>query len=166
MVPKIRVAEPADIPGIRGVARAAWSEAHAPIVGDATVESFLAEYYDAQSFVDRIERDDVILDVATRGDDPIVGYVLVIEDEDDPQLFHLAHIYVDPNHWGDGIGQSLLDHVETRVQAAGGHRIRLGVMTENRRAVDFYDQAGYHRVEEGYDERLETPNATYEKQVR
>lgn len=166
MVPQIRVAEPADIPGIRGVARSAWMEAHAPIVGVDTVESFLAEYYDAASFVDRLDREDVILDVAVAESTPIVGYVMGIADDEDAGLYHLAHIYVDPDHWGGGIGQALLEHVENRVQAGGGNRIQLGVIADNDRAIDFYEQAGYHRVESGYDERLDTPNYTYEKQLR
>lgn len=165
MVPQIRTAEPADIPGIRGVARAAWMEAHAPIVGVETVEAFLAEHYDSRSFVDRVAREDVILDVAVAETAPIAGYVMGIEDADDEAVVHLAHIYVAPECWGNGVGQALLDHFEHRVGDRGGDWIQLGVMAENDRAVDFYERAGYDRVDSGYDERVEVDNYTYEKRL-
>lgn len=157
----LRPAEPADVERIRDVARRAWEAAHEPIVGGDAVERFLTEYYDADSFRARIDREGTILDVATDGD--VVGYVLVSPDEDDGTTYHLSHIYVAPSRWGEGVGGRLLERAERRVGERGGERIRLGVMADNDRAVGFYEAADYRRRESFYDDRIDAPGYAYEK---
>jgi len=164
MPPSIRAAEPADIPGIQAVAEAAWAATHTPIVGADRVASFLDEYYTTAAFLEWIEDEDSVVTVATTPEDPVVGYVLGIPD-DDGAVFHLAHIYVHPDDWSEGVGQALLTDFEATVRDRGRDRVRLGVMAGNDRAIDFYEAAGYTRVAEGYDDRLETDNYTYEKMV-
>lgn len=161
---EVRPATAADVQGIRQVAAAAWHEAHAPIVGRETVEGFLDEYYDAAAFRRYFEADEPCLAVAIE-DDAVVGFVSARPDDDRPEAFQLGRIYVSPARWGEGLGGRLLDHAEAAVAERGGERITLGVMAENDRAVGFYEAAGYERVGEFYDDRLDTPGYTYAKQL-
>lgn len=161
MVVEVRAATEGDIAGIRRVAEAAWREAHAPIVGEDAVEAFLDEYYDADAFRTVLADQGSVLAVAD--DAGVVGFVSATPDDDRPDTYHLNRIYVDPDRWGEGFGRRLLEHAEAAVRDLGGRRLTLGVMAENDRAVGFYDAAGFDRVGEFYDDRLETPGYTYEK---
>jgi ribosomal protein S18 acetylase RimI-like enzyme len=140
---EVRPAEHADIEALQRIAEEAWHAAHAPIVGAATVEAFLAEFYDADSFRDRIEAPDRHLLVAA--DDAPVGFACAVAS--DGETFDLGMCYVAPARWGEGIGGRLLDHIEDRVVARGGSRIELGVMAGNVRARGFYEAAELDRPE-------------------
>jgi ribosomal protein S18 acetylase RimI-like enzyme len=158
---EIRPAEHADVDGIRSVAERAWYAAHEPIVGEAVVASFLEAYYDVESFRDRVDADDVILEVAV--DDGVVGYVLAIPAEEDDGTVHLAHIYVAPDRWGEGVGRELLARVAAHARDLGVERVELAVMAGNDRAVAFYEAAGYRRTGSFYDDRADTRSYSYEK---
>jgi ribosomal protein S18 acetylase RimI-like enzyme len=186
----VRPATRTDVPAIRAVAERAWRAAHEPIVGPDAVDAFLAEFYDQESFHERVAREDRHLRVAVADtgasvsgaengtaesgsgdrtpdadatDRGVVGYTLSLPDDDDPAVFHLAHVYVPPDRWGEGVGRRLLADVETLAHEQGADRLRLGVLADNDRAVAFYERAGFERVDTGHDDRLDAPNHTYEK---
>lgn len=160
----MRPAGPSDINGIQSVATQAWHAAHAPIIGADTVETFLEEHYDTESFRSRINHKDVIIEVAADAGDTVVGYAMAnpIEEE---LTFSLTHIYVTPDHWSNGIGRQLLNHIEQKIRHCGGERITLSVMADNNRAVRFYETTGYNRVSEFYDDRIDTHSYTYDKNI-
>lgn len=162
---EIRRAEHSDIPGIRAVATDAWHEAHAPIIGTEAVEEFLQRYYNDESFTRRIDSDEILLDVATDADGDVVGYVLASPSDDADAAFDLGQIYVAPDRWGKGIGRQLLGHVERSVADRGGERIVLGVMAENDRALGFYADAGFERIDEVYDDRIDTTSYVLRKEL-
>jgi ribosomal protein S18 acetylase RimI-like enzyme len=158
MAAEIRPARSADLPAVQRVARAAWYAAHEPIVGEESVETFLAEYYSREALEERLGRRTVFL-VAV--DDAVVGFA-VAGPTDDPTTYVLGRIYVSPDRWGEGIGRRLLEDVHGRARERGGERMRLGVMAENDRAVRFYEAAGYERVGDRVDERIGTTTYEYE----
>ncbi len=55
----------------------------------------------------------------------------------------LYAIYVDPGHYGDGIGHALLEESLRRCSAAGHARMFLWVLKENTGARRFYERAGF-----------------------
>lgn len=156
----IREAEPDDVPGIRRVARESWHAAHEPIVGADAVESFLADYYDAETLREQIEDPEVIFRVADDGD--VVG-IATAGPRDEPGAFGLGRIYVAPDRWGEGIGTRLLDDVIETVRDRGGESLRLIVMAANDRAVGFYEARGFERVDDHYDDRLDVEGYVYRK---
>lgn len=162
---EIRPANHADIDAVRTVAKRAWHAAHEPIIGSDTVAEFLAEHYDTESFRSRIDHDPAIVVVADDPGSTIVGYAFANPTDDDETTFSLAHIYVRPDRWGEGIGRQLLESVERTVRSRGGERITLGVMSENERAIRFYEEAGYDRTDTFYDERIDTSGYTYAKEL-
>ncbi|MDZ7701560.1 MAG: GNAT family N-acetyltransferase [Halobacteriales archaeon] len=163
MAVDVREATEADLGRVTEIAEAAWGVAHEPIVGADAVASFLAAHYGRESFEPYLSADRALLAVAEDDDAEVVGFVSVSPDEDAPGRFNLGRIYVDPDRWGEGVGRQLLDHAESAVTDRGGERIRLGVMVENDRAVGFYESAGYDRVDDFYDDRLDVEGYTYEK---
>jgi len=72
-----------------------------------------------------------------------------------------------PGLWGRGIGSRLLDRVTDAVRAAGGDRLRLGVLAANEVGVSFYESRDFDRVDAGTVEMAgETVDEyTYEKQL-
>ncbi|MGC0328648.1 ribosomal protein S18 acetylase RimI-like enzyme [Streptomyces sp. SAI-170] len=65
----------------------------------------------------------------------------------------LYAIYVDPAHYGDGIGGALLGESVRRCTAAGHPRMLLWVLKDNTRARRFYERAGFRAdgTEEPYE---------------
>jgi ribosomal protein S18 acetylase RimI-like enzyme len=179
----VRPARDGDVPAVQRVASAAWHAAHADIAGADVVEEFLAEYYSlARLRADVADESRLFLladDAGDGGDDRIrtgadgserdrvgvVGFALALPAEDDPGVYALGRIYVHPDRWGEGIGSRLLERVETEVLERGGSRLRLGVMAENARAVEFYESRGFERVEEGCDERLDVERYVYARDL-
>jgi ribosomal protein S18 acetylase RimI-like enzyme len=162
---EIRSATSTDIDGIQRVANRAWHSAHGPIVGENTVDEFLEKYYDTESFRSLIENDDSIFDVAAGSEDDVVGFVSAGPADECAAIFDLGRIYVHPDRWGEGIGQQLLGHTEQKIEQRGGERIKLGVMAENERAVNFYESAGFQREGEFYDDRIDTYSYNYVKTI-
>ncbi|MEZ4619589.1 MAG: GNAT family N-acetyltransferase [Caldilineaceae bacterium] len=58
---------------------------------------------------------------------------------------HIAGIYVDPPHAGQGIGSALLAHAERQIQAAGYTTVRLDASWN---AENFYLHRGYQPLGE------------------
>ncbi|WP_313692061.1 GNAT family N-acetyltransferase [Halorarum halobium] len=160
---EVRPARRDDVDGLCRVAERAWHVAHAPIIGGDAVESFLNEHYDAESFRALVAADAVVLRAAL-GSDGVVGFVSA-RPREGGATFDLGRIYVHPDRWGEGIGGRLLDRAETAVRERGGDRIELGVMAENDRAVAFYESAGYDRVGEFYDDRIDADGYTYANEL-
>ena len=55
----------------------------------------------------------------------------------------LSDLWVDPVYFGRGVGSALLDTVTRRAAAEGHERLSLQVMTDNRRALEFYLSRGF-----------------------
>lgn len=166
MAIEVRPAVTDDVNAVREVARRAWHAAHAPIVGEATVERFLADYYDADSLRSEIESEEVILDVAAAdGTDTPVGFASASPTDADDATFALGRIYVLPDRWGEGIGRRLLTSTEEKIERRGGDRVRLAVVADNDRAVNFYESAGYDRFDGFYDDRIGTRSYRYAKDL-
>jgi ribosomal protein S18 acetylase RimI-like enzyme len=52
-------------------------------------------------------------------------------------------IYVDPAHYGQGVGSALLEAAESRLGSGGFSRVSLWVFTRNAKARRFYEQRGW-----------------------
>jgi GNAT superfamily N-acetyltransferase len=55
----------------------------------------------------------------------------------------LYALYVAPAHWSTGAGRALTDAAIDGLRAAGYRRVVLWTLTENARARQFYDKAGF-----------------------
>jgi len=140
----IRDAVPTDVEGITRVAEQGWTTAYNEVLDDATIEAALAEWYDPSLTRERIADDDVTYLVAVQGD-TVVGYASGAAVDD--AVVGLGSIYVLPDHWGEGIGTTLLSEFETRWATHGYNVIQLYALADNDIGQSFYRARGYEAVD-------------------
>jgi RimJ/RimL family protein N-acetyltransferase len=76
-------------------------------------------------------------------DGRIAGFVGVGPSRDPDADGELYVIYVDPAHWGAGVGRELIRAGEARIRELGHRRVVLWVLDDNPRARRFYEAAGW-----------------------
>jgi RimJ/RimL family protein N-acetyltransferase len=76
-------------------------------------------------------------------DGRIAGFVGVGPSRDPDADGELYVIYVDPAHWGAGVGRELIRAGEARMRELGHRRVVLWVLDDNPRARRFYEAAGW-----------------------
>lgn len=64
----------------------------------------------------------------------------------DGGLFYLEKLAVLPQARGRGLGRALVEHCAEAARRAGGERLSIGVMYENRALVRWYGRAAFVRV--------------------
>jgi len=143
---KVREATTDDAVAVRRVARESWHAAHADVIGPDAVERAIEEWYDADSLVKSVRRDDGLFLVAV-DDHSVVGFAQAVLGEETGPAW-LSRIYVVPERWGDGVGTALLDRLERWVRGEGEDRLRLAVMAGNDVGNAFYEKRRYAVVEE------------------
>jgi GNAT superfamily N-acetyltransferase len=97
----------------------------------------------------------------------VVGFVSVGASRDADASGELFAIYVEPDHWGTGVGGDLLAAGEQRLRELGHTDAILWVLEDNPRARRFYERAGWSR--DGARRPItflgvEVPEARYRKQ--
>jgi len=76
-------------------------------------------------------------------DGEVVGFVDVGESRDGDAEGEVYAIYVDPDHFGAGMGRELIRAAELRMRELGYADVILWVMEDNPRARRFYEAAGW-----------------------
>ena len=76
----------------------------------------------------------------------VVGVVLAGPDPDDPDLGHLARLYVDPDRWGAGIGTALHDAAVADLAGRSFAVATLWVLEDNIRARRWYERLGWSQT--------------------
>jgi RimJ/RimL family protein N-acetyltransferase len=76
-------------------------------------------------------------------DGEIAGFVGVGPSRDPDAEGELYTIYVDPAHWGTGVGRELMRAGEDRLRELTFRRVVLWVHPDNARARRFYEAAGW-----------------------
>jgi GNAT superfamily N-acetyltransferase len=78
----------------------------------------------------------------------VVGTVEAMSDVDGPYNAHLRRLYVDPGHWGRGIGRRLHDAALDRLRSAGHGLAAPWVIEANERARSMYERWGWRPTSE------------------
>lgn len=143
---RIRPAELNDSEGIARVHTLSWQSAYRGLLPD--------EWLDALRWEDRKVRWDAILATTTRGKvfvglnakNEILGFASIgasrDEDIDQARVHELYAIYLAPDHWGKGIGSTLLQAVMKEVPDSA-IRMELWMLESNLRARAFYERQGF-----------------------
>jgi ribosomal protein S18 acetylase RimI-like enzyme len=144
MEPTVREATVEDVPGIQRVARSGWRETYGKFLSEAAIETILDDWYAADEFEGPITSSESVYLVAEI--DGVAGYASAAPTaNEEAQLYA---IYVDPDHWNDGLGTALLDGVRDRLSDRGSRRLRVEVLAENTVGVSFYESRGFERTSE------------------
>ena len=80
--------------------------------------------------------------LVAEGEGSVVGFVSVGPARGEA-AGELYAIYVDPGHWGAGLGRRLIQQAEARLAEAGFAEAILWVLDDNPRARRFYEAAGW-----------------------
>jgi len=149
----VREARPADVAGIRRVAREAWHAAYGDLMTEAAIEATLRDYYDAEAVERAVGAETVVYLVAV-ADGRVVGYASGgANEESGPETAELSSIYVDPDRWGEGVGSRLFGALSDRLRERGFGRVRAVVLAANGAGRPFYRARGFERVDE-HEERV------------
>ena len=78
---------------------------------------------------------------------PLAGCVSV-EPTDEPGVWYLSMLAVDPQRQADGLGRTLLAYAEDYVRARGARRVRITVIWLRHSLIEWYERRGYRRTGE------------------
>lgn len=140
----VRRATTEDLDELRGVARRAWEAVYADTFDQSTIDDLLERGYADEVLEELVDADDAVLLVATDGDE-MVGYAGAVEADEEPAAD--LNIYVDPDHWGRGVGSRLLSETRDRLADHDVERVGDYVLAENDVGNAFYDDH-FERVDE------------------
>ncbi|WP_459193897.1 GNAT family N-acetyltransferase [Halosimplex sp. J119] len=157
--PLYRPAHMADVAGIQRVARESWHAAYDDILGEDAVDDVLDEWYVDDAIESGIDHDAQDFFVAVI-DDRIVGYIHV--GPHPPRRVHQVYrLYVDPDHWRQGIARNLLTEAEQALYDRDVGVYEAEVLAENERGLAFYEAVGFERVDEREADLLGTTAPEY-----
>jgi GNAT superfamily N-acetyltransferase len=143
----VREAVVDDALGIARVHVAGWQVGYASLLPEGYLDRLSVDAR-AQRWAATLREPDaraVATLVATRDAD-VVGFVTVGRSRDDDaekDVGELWGIYVDPKHWGAGVGHALHEGAIGALRAVGLTAATLWVLRGNDRAIGFYRQHGW-----------------------
>lgn len=147
---KIRHAEAEDIEEIQEVAMESWLDTYSSIIPEETIREIVDSWYDSEDLEQQVR--DPIFFVAEE-EDRINGFIHASVKDD---RAHLHRIYMRPESQGEGTGTELYEKAEEKIREAGAKFIRLEVMSENSKGLQFYTDRGFKEEEEEKVELNET----------
>jgi len=135
----------ADVAAVSQVRARTWRAAYDGIVPAAFLDSFEPTPESIARDEERfLGRGNQVHSFVALIDETLVGFVVAGPDRDlGPPAGEVWAIYVDPLHWGRGIGNELLDSALRALRGSGRNPIALWVLEENRPARAFYEHAGF-----------------------
>jgi ribosomal protein S18 acetylase RimI-like enzyme len=142
----IQPATEKDIPTIIGLAEATWEPTYRFIISKEQIEYMYRVIYTPASLRKQM-RDQHHQFLLAYVDGHASGFASYSEKPEG--VYHLNKIYVLPSHQSQGLGQKLVQAVETAVREAGGRTLELNVNRHNP-ALAFYERQGFtqHREED------------------
>jgi ribosomal protein S18 acetylase RimI-like enzyme len=132
----IRPGTAADAEGVARVQVETWQAAYAHALPSEQLQALSLE-----EAVERHRRWPPTF-VAEEGDQ-IAGFVSVGSSRDRGSEGELFAIYVHPEHWGTGVGRTLIEAGEEELRRLGHEEAILWVLDDNPRARRFYELAGW-----------------------
>lgn len=137
----IRPGEPSDIEAIRRIAAGSWHAAYDHLVGADAVEDQLEEWYAPATIRDRLDDDSHLLVAEREG--TVDGFGQAGVSSSDRADAVIAALYVDPAHWGEGLGTALLAALTARLHDGEHDDVWLEVLADNDVGRDFYASHGF-----------------------
>ncbi|WP_435062985.1 GNAT family N-acetyltransferase [Halobaculum sp. EA56] len=149
--PTVRPARAGDLRGIRETLARSWRRGYdglldADALAEATADP--AEFYPAERF-ERKRADDELLFLVAVVDDGVAGVSNVAWGETNTHAFvpddaaqHRA-VYVDPDHWGEGIGTALVRRGSDALDDETPEYVEC--LAANERGRRFYESLGFER---------------------
>jgi GNAT superfamily N-acetyltransferase len=144
---EVREARPEDAEAIAAVNAAGWRSAYKGIVDADRLAGIPIKAWarEIRWNLERLEPGSFSL--VAELDGKFAGSVFVVAPARDgdlgPEVAELVSIYVDPTLWGRGVGTALLAKARKRALEQGFSEMSLWTLTENQRALSFYEHLGW-----------------------
>ena len=142
-VVKIRPAQPPDAEAIAGVHARSWREGYRDLIGDEPLESIEEGERLAMWQQLLAEPGTASVVVCQLDDVGVIGFASCGPSRHDPEVGEILTCYVDPAHWGRGVGRALLATARRLRRRQGFAQAELQVMAGNERARRFYQADGW-----------------------
>lgn len=139
----VRPARLADRPAIRDVARRSLAESY-PLDANA-ITAAVSEWYGERRLERTIERERRLLLVGER-DGQVVGLSECLLAGEG--LGTLLWLHVDPDHRGDGFGETLYEETRVSLGERGVERLHARVLADNPDGIAFFERRGFEKVGE------------------
>jgi len=141
----IRAWRKKDLPAIQQVAWDTWADAYGQFIPE-TDRRFFHEAYYALDKLRNLYTSKVVEGCVALVDDEIVGYSKTYWNEQRNE-FYITSLYVLPQFQKLGLGKLMLKFGTDTARQYGVDRIWLGVMIDNKPAIDWYERQGFSFVE-------------------
>jgi GNAT superfamily N-acetyltransferase len=136
----IRQATVEDAETIHKLAHQIWPPTYSAIISEEQLNFMLADRYAVATIAQQIAESEQTYLLLAEDDQPVA--FAAFSPDDDPEVYRLHKIYLQPATQGKGFGKALLQAVEDRVVAAGKNKLVLNVHRQNS-AKSFYDKMGF-----------------------
>lgn len=138
---QIREAVEADVADFRWVARTSLQSAYHDSVSPETIDSAVDRWYADEAFAERLA-DETYHYLVAEGESGVVGFI-EYSVSDAAEEGTIQWVHVDPDYWGEGIGDDLLDAAEEALFDRDVTRIEASALEENHDAIDMFDLHDY-----------------------
>lgn len=139
----VRPAEERDVPAIQKIAREAWDETYAEIVGRVEREEILDHLCSRRSLLEDIGRHDSFFFVATL-DDGVVGFAELVAEG---KAGEVARIAVRPDWQRRGVATRLLRRGLAALAAGGAGEVTAGIEIQDVACRQLFERNGFRAAE-------------------
>ena len=137
---------PENIPAIQELAQVTWAIAYASIITPEQMSYMLDLFYSNNSLHEQIEKGHQFIIAWEEG--IAVGFASYSpKSDEEPSVYRLHKIYIDPNQQGKGTGKILLDFIIADIKPAAATELELNVNRSNN-ALGFYQKFGFVIIRE------------------
>jgi GNAT superfamily N-acetyltransferase len=140
-VPQILPATETDLPAIAELAGVIWRSHYPGIISTAQIDYMLAKMYSLETLREEIRLRSIRYERLFVGRE-FAGFASYGPTEQ-PKLFKLHKIYLNPARQGQGLGSLLLRHCEREAAKLGANRLMLTVNKRNSKAIAAYQRNGF-----------------------
>jgi ribosomal protein S18 acetylase RimI-like enzyme len=97
---------------------------------------------DADMLAEMLSAGDTILLMRDQTASPLAGCVS-IKPTDNPSIWYLSMLAIDPLRQAEGLGRTLLSEAESRIKAQGATRVKITVIWVRQALLEWYERRGY-----------------------
>jgi GNAT superfamily N-acetyltransferase len=134
-----------DLPAISQLAAVIWRGCYPGIITNEQIDYMLARMYSLDTLRNEVRAQGIHYDRLLVGEE-CVGFSSYGPTEE-PDVFKLHKLYLQPRWHGHGLGSLLLQHCEREARKLGARRLILNVNKRNAAGIKTYQRNGFEIVE-------------------
>ncbi|MEK6757061.1 MAG: GNAT family N-acetyltransferase [Bacteroidota bacterium] len=133
-----------DLPVVQDVLWKTWLESYKPFIPEADLKSYFSEHYDLDALT-TLFQNPMAHGFVAEVDGRVVGFMRTAH-EPEENRYYVSSIYVLPDFQNRGLGRDLMKRAAEEAKSFKLDRVWIGVMVQNRQAVEWYEKMGYKVV--------------------